>query len=111
MLVVKLTKKYDGTCVLACTRADDSSTWHRYSQPFFPLHDLTHYALETTLKLRFGFYGMMADGWNITDFGERTLPEYARHDAMAAEAVAGLLDQERGTGIPLDETTFNNALQ
>ncbi len=108
-LTIRFTRKPDGSSVLACTRADGTATWQRTHHAFFPLHDLTHYAVETTLGLRYGFYGLLADGWNITDFGERTLPGHP--EAFLAEAVVGLLDQERGTGIVSDAGGFNRALE
>lgn len=110
-LHIRLTKKPDGTAVLACTRPDGSATWQRHRHGFFPLHDLTHYAIETVLGLRYGFYGLLAEGWNITDFGDRTLPDHARTDALLTEAMAGLLDQERATGVVPDAAAFNDALR
>ncbi len=110
MLVITLARKKDGSCVLACARSDGTSTWQRHRHAFFPLHDLTHYAVETTLELRFGFFGLLADGWNITDFGKRAVPDDARPDAVLAEAAAGLLDQERATGFIPDADAFNAAL-
>jgi hypothetical protein len=111
MLTIKFTRKADGTCVFACTRPDGSSTWQRHKTPFYPLHDLAHFAIETTLGLQQGFYGLLASGWNVTDFGNRALPERAQAEAALAEATAGLLDQERGTGIVYKADTFNTALR
>lgn len=110
-LTIRLTKKPDGTSVLACTRSDGSATWQRHRGSFFPLHDLTHYAVETVLQLRFGFYGLLAHGWHITDFGERMLPAEAVADATLAEAISGLMDQERATGIVPDAKDFNEMLE
>ena len=111
-LTIRLSRKPDGTTVLACTRADGSQTWqrHRRHAEFFPLHDLTHYAIETVLGLRFGFYGLLASGWNISDFGTRTVPEYAAAEAALAEVAVGLLDGERATGERSDADAFNEAL-
>jgi hypothetical protein len=110
-LAIRLTKKPDGTSVLACTRPDGSATWQRQRTGFFPFHDLTHFAVESLLHLRFGFYGLLAHVWNITDFGEREVPTEAQADATLAEATVGLLDQERGTGIVPDADGFNEALE
>ncbi|HMB92492.1 MAG TPA: hypothetical protein VKP65_16685 [Rhodothermales bacterium] len=109
-LTIRLTKKPDGTSVLVCTRPNGSATWQRHRGAFFPLHDLTHYAVETVLRLRFGFYGLLAHGWHITDFGERAIPAEAQADATLAEAVVGLMDQERATGIVPDTKDFNEML-
>lgn len=110
-LKITLTKKSSGESALACTRPDGSVTWQRHSHAFFPLHDLTHYAVETTLGLRHGFFGLLAAGWEIGDFGHRRIPAHAQHDAMLAETIVGLLDQERGTGVIPDANGFNEALR
>ena len=111
-LTIRLAKKRDGATVLVCTRPDGSRTWqrHRRHAAFFPLHDLTHVAVEATLGLRYGFYGLIADGWAVTDFGERAIPEHAAAEAAFAEAAVGLLDGERATGHRYDAEAFNSAL-
>jgi len=109
-LQIRITKKPDGSSVFACTREDGSETWQRNQTDFFLLHDLNHFALESTLGLRHGFYGLVAAGWNITDFGERDIAEYAEQEAILAEALAGLFDQERATGIWPDADGFNEML-
>ena len=51
-LVIHIKKKTDGSAALSCRRADGSVTWQRQNGQlgrFFPLHDLTHYAVETVL--------------------------------------------------------------
>src|SRR5262245_66330979 len=68
-LRVQLTKRTDGSVVLRCVRRDGSATWQRHEKHarFFPFHDLRHFAVETTLGLGKGFYGLIADGWDIAD--------------------------------------------
>ncbi len=109
-LTIRLAKKPDGTSVLACTRPDGSQTRQRHRHAFFPLHDLAHYAAETTLELNRGFYGLLAEGWNVTDFGTRPLPDDAAEAALA-EAIAGLLDGERATGTAPKADDFNAMLK
>lgn len=92
-LKIRLTKGRDGPSTLVCTRPDGTSTWMRV-QDFFPLHDLTHYAVESTLGLREAFYGLIVSGWNITDFakpgaGSRTPPQ-----AVHAEHYVAILQRE-----------------
>ena len=111
-LLIRLAKKPDGSTVLACTRPDGSQTWQRHQRhaAFFPLHDLMHFAVESTLGLQHGFYGLLASGWNITDFGERVIPEYAVAEAVFAETAVGLLFGEQATGERYDIAGFNEAL-
>ena len=57
-LTIRIKKKPDGSAALSCQRADGSVTWQRQTGPqgaFFPLHDLTHYAVETELGLEQAF--------------------------------------------------------
>ena len=110
-LKIHFSKKPDGSSILHCERDDGSATWQRHKTEFFVHHDLTHLAVESTLGLRYGFYGLLACGWNVSDFGSRELPEHAIRDAMLAEAIAGLLDQERATGVWALAADFNVALE
>ena len=67
---VQITKKADGSGVLRCVRDDGSVTWQKQTDrhaAYFALHDLTHFAVETTLGFRRGFFGLIAEGWDIED--------------------------------------------
>ncbi|MEO6878234.1 MAG: hypothetical protein ABI205_07125, partial [Gemmatimonadaceae bacterium] len=67
-LLVRFKKKSDGSAALQCTRADGTVTWQRQEGElgqFFPLHDMTHLAVESVLGLRRAFYGLVAEGWDI----------------------------------------------
>ena len=103
-LVIRIKKKTDGDAVLSCVRADGTVTWQRQEGPharFFPLHDLTHYAVETVLGHRRGFYGLVADGWDFTDFGAPWPKGHLPPDMDPSETIVGLLDSERYQGITL----------
>jgi hypothetical protein len=67
--------------VLTCIRRDGSRTWTKLHAAL-PIHDITHFAVETTLNARNGFFGLLAQGWDITDFG---IPE--KRSAMPLEAL------------------------
>ena len=100
-LLIQLTKRADGDVVLRCIRADGSATWQRHRgrrAGFFPLHDLTHYAVETDLGFRRGFYGLIAEGWDIADTGERPTRGPLPPEAIAVEHLVGLLDVQRANG-------------
>ena len=87
-LRVELTKRADGGAVLRCTRADGSVTWQRQEgrqAAFFPLHDLTHHAVETTLGYRRGFLGLVADGWELADTTGKGGRAYVRHGGFCLE--------------------------
>lgn len=104
-LRIRFSKRTDGSVVLHCVRRDGTSTWQRQSarsSKFFVAHDLRHFAVETTLGIHHGFFGLIADGWSIADTegkGPRGSPPA---DALLAEQLVGLLDRERlGGSAPL----------
>src|SRR5688572_21044751 len=94
-LTVNLVARPDGRAVLRVVRADGSSTWQVHDGPqaaFFPFHDLTHLAVETVLGTRDGFYGLLADGWDIADTGGRGARGPLPPEALLVEHLVGLLD-------------------
>jgi len=100
-MIVRLTKRADGGAVLRCERDDGSVTWQRQDGAqarFFPLHDLVHYAVETTLGARQGFYGLVAAGWDIDDTGGKGVRGPLPDAAIAIEQLVGMLDTERVAG-------------
>jgi len=111
-LIIRIKKKADGSAVLSCERADGSVTWQRQDGSqgrFFPLHDLTHYAVESVLGERRGFYSLVAEGWNLTDFGVPWPRGPLPVDALASELVVGFLDRERAAGVEWSAADFNES--
>jgi hypothetical protein len=101
-LLIQLTKRTDGGAVLRCMRDDGSATWqkqHGRQAAFFPLHDLTHYAVETELGFRSGFYGLIAQGWEIDETTGKSARGPLSNEAIVVEHVVGQLDLERTTGV------------
>lgn len=99
-LAIRLARQADGGYVITCTRPDGSSTWQRSraaTAAFFPAHDLTHYAVETLLGMRHGFYGLVLDGWRFEDFGDGAARGPIPDEALLAEAIVGTLDLQRRT--------------
>jgi hypothetical protein len=97
---VKMTKRRDGGAVLSCTRDDGSVTFQRHqgrNASFFPIHDLTHFAVETTLGHQRGFYGLLADGWEIGDFGSPWPRGPMPPETITSELIVGFLDAERAS--------------
>jgi hypothetical protein len=69
-LNIRLKRHPDGSASITCTRADGSITWQRQSGKHgvvFPPHDITHYAVETALGYRDGFFGLLSRGWSMED--------------------------------------------
>lgn len=99
---VQITKKADGSGVLRCVRADGSVTWQKQTDrqaAYFALHDLTHFAVETTLWLRRGFFGLIAEGWEIEETTGKTARGPLPPDACEAEMIVGLFSAERASGV------------
>src|SRR5438552_1729678 len=109
-LRVQFTKRADGTVVLRCVRRDGSVTWQRHDKhaAFFSFHDLSHFAVETVLGFRAGFYGLIADGWDIADTTGKGARGKLSPNSILVEHVVGLLDRERiGGAAPLSAADFN----
>ena len=70
-LEIRLKRHADGSASITLIRADGTVTWQRHSGSLalvFPSHDLTHYAVEQPLGYAGAFFGLVADGWDISDF-------------------------------------------
>ncbi|HET9635521.1 MAG TPA: hypothetical protein VFP26_06270 [Gemmatimonadaceae bacterium] len=113
-LVIRIKKNADGRSSLSCTRPDGSTTWQSMKNAqaaFFPRHDLTHYAVETVLGHRQGFYGLVADGWDLTDFGTPWPRGRVPNESVLSEMIVGLLDLERATGQLVQSEDVNKRLR
>jgi len=109
-LRIRFTKRPDGAVVLQCVRRDGSATWERHEKHaiFFSFHDLSHFAVETVLGFRRGFYGLIADGWDIPDTTGKGKRGKLPSESILVEHVVGLLERERvGGGAPLSADGFN----
>jgi hypothetical protein len=110
MLTIQITKRADGAGVLRCTRADGSVTWQKQADrhaAFFALHDLTHFAVESVLGFRQGFYGLLAAGWDIEDTGGKGARGRLPPEAVEVERIVGLFDTERGSGVFLTAEDYD----
>lgn len=83
--------------ILEYTRKDGSVTWGKI-QPAMVAHDLAHYVVETQLGFTQGFYGLLADGWNIEDFEkprserpQQLLPKNLPAEAIYTEHLVNML--------------------
>jgi hypothetical protein len=110
VLLVQITKRSDGGGVLRCVRADGSITWQKQEgrhAAFFALHDLTHFAVESTLGFRRGFFGLVAEGWEIEETTGKTARGPIPNDAKEVEYIVGSLDSERASGAIWPAEDFN----
>ena len=109
MLLIQITKRPDGAGVLRCIRADGSVTWQKQGirqAPFFALHDLMHFAVESTLGLR-GFFGLVAEGWDLEDTSGKGTRGASPGEAVEVEYMVGSFDTERASGTLLTADEFN----
>jgi hypothetical protein len=110
VLLVQITKRSDGGGVLRCVRADGSLTWQKQESrhaAFFALHDLTHFAVESTLGFRRGFFGLIAEGWDVEDTTGKGARGPLPDEAGAVEYIVGSLDSERASGAIWTAEDFN----
>jgi hypothetical protein len=109
-LTIALTRRPDGAVVLTLRRADGTSTWQKRTGPtaeFFAVHDLTHYAVETELGFDRAFYGLVAEGWALTDFGTPWPRGPLPPEALPAEVIVGSFDTARASGERLTADACN----
>ena len=110
-LRVQFVKEKDGSVLLRCLRADGTTTWQRNDGGrgnFFIIHDLTHFAVETVLGHRRGFYGLVAEGWDLTDFGAPWPRGPMPADMDPSELIVGFFDGERAGGVTWAAEDFND---
>ena len=87
-LTIRLKKTPDAPPVLTGVRADGSATW-QHSHVAFPVHDLVHYCVESALGFRDAFFGLVAQGWNLEDFGNGWPRGPLPPQALIAEEIVG----------------------
>jgi hypothetical protein len=95
---------------MRCVRADGSVVWQKQNErhaPYFALHDLTHFAVETTLGYRRGFFGLIAEGWDFEDTTGKGSRGPLPPEAGEAECLVGLFSAERASGTIWTVQEFN----
>ena len=113
-LRILITRRTDGGSVLRCERADGTVSWQRLDGPqaaFFPMHDLTHFAVETVLAASQGFFGLVAAGWDIADTTGKGARGVLPAEAVAIERIVGFLDVERASGGAWSAEEFNEQMR
>jgi hypothetical protein len=107
---VQITKRSDGSGVLRCVRTDGSVTWQKQTDrhaAYFALHDLSHFAVETALGYRRGFFGLIAEGWDIEDTTGKGARGPLPPEAGEAELIVGIFSAERAGGVIWTVDEFN----
>lgn len=110
---VEFTKTKDGSALLRCERSDGTATWQKKSGPhaaFFPLHDLVHFAVETECGFDRGFYGLIAEGWDIADTDGKGARGRLPVEAIVVEHVVSLFALETIGGRVATPSDFDAAL-
>lgn len=95
-MLIRMKKVPDGV-VLSCVRAGASAAVQGSGHSgFFTMHDLMHFAVETTLGFNRAFFGLMAEGWTFETFGNREDPRRRQIPAEAiwSEHIVGILMRE-----------------
>jgi hypothetical protein len=96
VLTFRLKKRADSAAQLILVRDDGSHTAGAVgpADGYGPVHDLTHYAIEQTLRLSEGFLGLVASGWEIADFEVKGTANRVPDEALFAEVAAGELSRQ-----------------
>jgi len=105
-LVVEFKKISAKRASLSCRRPDGSVTLSRL-HAFFPRHDLAHFAVEKELGLARGFFGLIAEGWQLDDFTKPGAAERMPAESLTAENLVGTVER-LGDELPVAE--FSAAL-
>jgi hypothetical protein len=109
-MIIEFTKRKDGNTLLRCVRDDGSVTWQRNESQralFFPIHDLMHYAVETELGFRRGFYGLIAEGWEIAETTGKTPRGALPNETLEVEYLVSAFSAERAPGDASTAAEFN----
>jgi len=107
---VQITKRADRAGLLRGIRNDGSSVWQKQSErhaAHFALHDLTHFAVETTLGYKDGFFGLIEQGWEMDDITGKGVRGKLPLEAVEVEGIVGLFDAERACGANWTADEFN----
>ncbi len=86
-------KKDGSQDILTCIRPDGSRTWAKLNA-VFPIHDMTHYSVEMEMRSKNGFFGLLAQGWNLTDFDSPENRARMPLEALWVEHVVGIVWRE-----------------
>jgi len=66
-MVIRFKKKPESQHIMTCIREDGSQTYTKLKSGL-EAHDLAHFAVESVLDFKKGFYGLLNEGHQIQDF-------------------------------------------
>jgi hypothetical protein len=72
---------------------------------------MTHYVVETTLRIPNAFYSLVADGWNITDFAVKGTAKRIPPEANLVEALVSRLQTELLPGHAFTADSYNQEVE
>jgi len=95
-LTFRLKKRANADAKIILIREDGSETHGEFgpADGYGPVHDLTHYTIEQTLDFGDGFLGLVAGGWEISDFEVKGTAKRLPPEALFAENAAGELSRQ-----------------
>jgi len=91
-------------------RDDGSVTWQRNENEhalFFPVHDLMHYAVETELGFSRGFFGLVAEGWDISETTGKSARGALPSETLEVEYLVSAFSAERAGNTAASAEEFN----
>jgi hypothetical protein len=100
---IRFKKGSGGPDTLHCTRDDGTQTWAPIPERFGPMHDLGHFVVEAALGLRGGFYGLLAQGYDLSSFVEEEDLSWIGEEGLLAETLVMALQYEIA-GVAAPET-------
>lgn len=111
---IEFKREHDGSVIVHYTRSNGTQTWERQKggrAVYFPAHDILHYCVETVLKLRCGFYGLIAQGWHICEMDGKHDRGRLPADSILVEQLVGLFSTERVNGSPIAGEEINAQME
>ena len=88
-------------------KGDGSATSGRLGPGGFgAIHDLAHYVVESGLSLRHGFFGLLEQGWAVSDFTAKGAAARLPDESIVTECVVGLLTNAVLAGSRPDPADF-----
>jgi hypothetical protein len=66
-----------------------------------------HYAVETELGFRRGFFGLIAEGWEIAETTGKTARGPLPNETLEVEYLVSAFSAERAGGVPATAEEFN----